>query len=495
MRSYYLILFAFFLYACGGQTAPQEASTSVGPGMTPGAPASTVSADSEPVGPADINITVNGMPDGPALLIGYFETDQYRVDSAYVSNEKLRFQRKQGYDQGFYFVFFSDRSTLQLLLGEDQEFSLTATAGDLNYSPVVEGSIDNELFYESQRIQASLNQQVQELDASLQGLESGTPEYEARQAQRKMLVASYQSALEELFAKAPDSFFTSFKSAGQNPDIEKIKAAYPHLDDQGQVFVYRQQFWDNVNFNDKRLMRTPVIINKLKRYITELTPQTPDSITASADRLIARVDDGKHPEYFKFFVNWVAINYQPTKTTLMDSEAVMVHMVQNYFTNEKAFWAQPAEIQGLQQRASEMAASLVGRVGPDVTSTGPDGKMYSISEMKEPYIVVYMYNPECEHCQEETPLLKAYHDKNKKKLGVYAIALDTDDAKWKAYIEKVGMHDFINVFDPTNRSIYARYFVDKTPEMYVLDRERKIIGKNLKTFQVEELINNKESKR
>ena len=57
------------------------------------------------------------------------------------------------------------------------------------------------------------------------------------------------------------------------------------------------------------------------------------------------------------------------------------------------------------------------------------------------------------------------------------------------------MQDFINVFDPTNRSIYARYFVDKTPEMYVLDRDRKIIGKNLKTFQVEELINNKESSR
>jgi thiol-disulfide isomerase/thioredoxin len=106
-----------------------------------------------------------------------------------------------------------------------------------------------------------------------------------------------------------------------------------------------------------------------------------------------------------------------------------------------------------------------------------------------------MYNPECEHCQEETPQLKAFHDKNKKMLGVFAIAIDTDDMKWKNYIQKVGMQDFVNVHDPTNRSIYAKYFVDKTPEMYVLDRDRTIIGKNLKTFQVEQLINSQEAKR
>lgn len=497
MRIYAFMLLAFLLYACGGeQAASQNNNTAKAvPVVSSSDPVSTISSGTDPVGPADINITVRGMTDGPVLLIGFFETDQYRVDSSYIQNEKVRFRKKTGYDQGFYFVFLPDRSTLQLLLGEDQEFSLTTTAGDFNFGTTVEGSIDNELLYESQRFQAELNDKVINLDNQLQSMQESTPEYESAVEERKALIASRQTYLEELFAKAPESFFTSFKSAGQNPDIEKIKADNPGLDEQGQVFVYRQQFWDNVNFNDQRLMRTPVIMNKLNRYIKELTPQLPDSITASTDRLIARLDMDRHEEYFKFFVNWVAIEYQPTETTLMDSEAVMVHMVQNYFTNEKAFWAQPAEIQGLQQRASEMQASLVGKKGPDVISTGPDGKTYSIYEMKEPYIVVYMYNPECEHCQEETPLLKAYHDKNKKMLGVFAIAIDTDDMKWKNYIQKVGMQDFVNVHDPTNRSIYAKYFVDKTPEMYVLDRDRKIIGKNLKTFQVEQLINSQEAKR
>jgi hypothetical protein len=72
-------------------------------------------------------------------------------------------------------------------------------------------------------------------------------------------------------------------------------------------------------------------------------------------------------------------------------------------------------------------------------------------------------------------------------VDVFAIAIDTDENEWKAYIEKNKM-TFTNVFDPTNRSIYAKYYVDVTPEVYVLNKERKIIGKNLKVFQIDTII-------
>ena len=48
--------------------------------------------------------------------------------------------------------------------------------------------------------------------------------------------------------------------------------------------------------------------------------------------------------------------------------------------------------------------------------------------------------------------------------------------------------DWTNVMDPTNRSIYGKYWVDVTPEMYLINKERKIIGKNLKAFQIQTVI-------
>ena len=138
----------------------------------------------------------------------------------------------------------------------------------------------------------------------------------------------------------------------------------------------------------------------------------------------------------------------------------------------------------------EMAQSLIGLTGPDVISTDQNGQTKSIYEMKQDYIVVYMYNPTCEHCMKETPELVKWYNKNKntRSVGVYAIAIDTDDAEWKQYVNDKNMDVFTIVFDPTNKSIYAKYYVNVTPELYLLNKDRKIIAKNLKVFQIDTMI-------
>jgi thiol-disulfide isomerase/thioredoxin len=99
-----------------------------------------------------------------------------------------------------------------------------------------------------------------------------------------------------------------------------------------------------------------------------------------------------------------------------------------------------------------------------------------------------MYNPTCEHCQKESPKLVEFYKTHKNEVDVYGIAIDTDDKEWRDYVKKTGMDAWTNVFDPTNKSIYAKYFVDVTPELYLLNKDRIIIGKNLKVDQVQTMI-------
>ena len=49
---------------------------------------------------------------------------------------------------------------------------------------------------------------------------------------------------------------------------------------------YRKDWWNDVDFTDGRLMRTPVFFTKLKRYIQEFTVQHQDSLIASSDYLL-----------------------------------------------------------------------------------------------------------------------------------------------------------------------------------------------------------------
>jgi len=417
---------------------------------------------------------------------------QYLADSSRMDAKgTILFKNPEPYKAGLLYVVLEKGGAFQILIDKDQTFSMSTNINDLNGAMQVKGNLDNEILYKSLKSETAIQEKVNPLNQQMKAVGKSSPQYAALKTQRDQLLAERKKNLQALFQQYPTSFFTSFKKAGQNPEIKDIRYSDGTLNEPAQVYAYRQEFWDNVDFSDERLMRTPVISNKLKRYITELTPQHPDSIISSARYLVDKALP--YPTYFQHFANWITLNYDPKKTTIMDPQAVFTYMIQNYFTQERAFWSTPAEIQGLQLRAHEMAASLVGKKGPNVTAKNPQGQDKSIYDMTADYIIVYMYNPDCEHCQEQTPKLVQYYNQWKNKgVDVYAIAIDTDQQKWTDYIAKTGM-TFTNVHDPTNRAIYATYFVDQTPELYVLNKDRIIIGKNLKVNQIQTIIDRDKS--
>lgn len=479
------IIFFVILISCGNSTTgenPADEGTASAEEQT----SETNSAgpvDQEPVmgGPTKIRLNIKNVSDAKSYLISSVAGGNFRVDSSQIVNGKLTFEKKEGYPQGLYFASLPNNEFVQMFLPADQEFELEFDAADITGTMQVKGSKDNELYYENLRFEAGYNPQYQVLTRQMNAMKNKESDaYLGLLKERDALEEKRKRHLEDLFRGNEDMLFVKFKSAGQNPDVRESGT------DAEKVHFYRKEFWDNVDFTDRRLLRTPVVSNKLKRYMTELTVQNPDSIISSADMLLKKVP--LNSEYYKFFTNWIAIQFEPTKTQLMDPEAVFVHMIQKYFTRDKAFWADSMEVYALQQRAFEMGQSLVGLKGPDVISQDQYGKTQSIYSKKADYIVVYMYNPTCEHCMKETPLLVEWYNKNKNKgVDVFAIAVDTDDAEWKEYIRKNNMN-FTNVFEPTNKSIYAKYYVDVTPEIYVLNKDRTIIGKNLKVFQIDTVI-------
>ncbi len=435
----------------------------------------------------DIKVFVEGLPAGKARLVAVQGDRTYIIDSADVDAKGyFNLRRKKALPSGFFYFLLPGQRNFSMLIDQDQHFTLRCKADQIPATMTVDGCLDTELLYENFRFQASQEAETKAVSELFQKATPGTPEFEQAKARQDQLVAARKKQLDDTFKKYPESFYTKFKIAGQNPDPVDFKKPNGDMDTLRRLLDYRDRFWDGVDFADTRLLRTPVIGNKLKRYITELTPQQPDSIIRVADPLIRRVMP--YPEYFQFFTNWIGLNYENGKTSVMDGEAVYVHVVKNFFTPELAFWSNPKEIADLQKHVSEMEASLLGRKGPDVRALDVNGQYKSIYEMKAPLIVVFMFSPDCEHCQKDAPEIQRIYSKWKDKgVDFYGIALSTTDEEWKAFVRKNGF-TFTNVFDSTNRAVYAKYFVDITPELYVLNKERTIVAKNLKANQLEEVF-------
>ncbi|MFT4565805.1 MAG: thiol-disulfide isomerase/thioredoxin [Saprospiraceae bacterium] len=433
------------------------------------------------VGKADISISATNAPVGRAYLVGTYADQLFRIDTAQVSPEgKLRFKKDPAFPQGHYYVTFENNTNFQLILGEDQTMEISVDVKAVGRSFTSDNK-ENKLLYETMRRESAMQPEFNAARTKLKALQEGTKEYEDARSEQLALNTKRKAMLEEVFANNPKSMFVAFKKSGQNPEVRM------GIPEESRIAHYRKDFWTSVDFSDTRLLRTPVINNKLKRYMKELTPQHPDSIVQSATWLIDSALP--YPEYFKFFANWVPLNYEPTKTTLMDPEMVYTNVIQRYHTFDRAYWADSTLVIGLQRRASEMAGSLLGLKGPNVTANDINGAPKSIYDIKEDYIIVYLYSPDCEHCKEETPKLIKWYLKSKPfRANVYSIAVKTTDAEWREYAASARI-PWTNVYDPTNRAIYAKYFVDITPEMYVLNKDRTIIAKNIKTHQLDEVIN------
>lgn len=440
-----------------------------------------------PTGSLKMELLVHGAPNDMAKLLGVFGNQNFLMDSAKSdAYGKFAFEADSLLPTGFYYVMLaSDNSYFQLLLGADQEFTLEANKGDYVNSMKVSGCLDNELLYKNLKFEAEFGTRLQPVNDQLAKLTPGTPAYDELKVKQDELVKERADHVQWYSDNHPEAFFTKFKVSGQNPELTFPKLPNGEIDQVVQVYNYRNAFFDNVDFDAEWTMRTPVFANKLRKYIRELTPQNADSLIKYSDQLIAKTMSNK--ELFKFVVNWIALEYKTPKT--MGTEALYVHMIDTYWTPELAFWSNPEEIKGLRGEISLMKPSLIGKTAQDVQATNEKDEPVSIYAMKTPIKVVYIYSYDCEHCQKETPeMVQVYNEWKNKGLDVFALCTDKDKTKWLEFVRKNNMA-FHNAFDPERKSRYERkYHIDITPELYVLDKNNKIIASNLSPEQLPEFL-------
>jgi peroxiredoxin len=436
--------------------------------------------------PCNFSIKVNGANTSKVQLIGVYGEQNYPAADATVKPDGTAvFSKEGGFLSGFYYVLFADNTTLPIVLNDDQEFSMIVqNKSDVANTTTIDGSVDNELFQKMSRFEKKISPQLAQLGNQQRGKKPGDPQWKAARVEQMKIINQKMAMLRKMRKEDPDAFFPVFKLAGQNPNPEPPLLANGEIDNQKYAVLYRKAFWNDVDFGDVRLLRTPVLHNKLKRYIKELTAQNIDSVIQSID-VVAQKSLG-HPDVYKHVVNWVGNEYR--ESTIMGGGAIFLHIVDNYFTDPLAFWDKPISLEKLRDKVDEMRYSLLGMQGQNVTTKDTEGVTRSLYDLKGEILVVFMYSPNCEHCREAAPeMVEIYNKWHPKGLDIYGICTETELEPLKKFVERYKF-PWWNVIDPTYKSYYMKYHVDITPEIYVLDRDRTIIAKDLKPFQLEEVL-------
>jgi peroxiredoxin len=136
--------------------------------------------------------------------------------------------------------------------------------------------------------------------------------------------------------------------------------------------------------------------------------------------------------------------------------------------------------------------NLIGKIAPDLTLENIDGEFVNLHKIKSKITIVLIYEPGCSHCKVFVPQLhddvyKKFKDKG---LSVYAIYSMDNKEEWNDFLIKNNLFDWINVWDENHISQFKiLYDARKTPVVYVLDENKKIIAKGINVEQIDEMLN------
>jgi thiol-disulfide isomerase/thioredoxin len=309
---------------------------------------------------------------------------------------------------------------------------------------------------------------------------------------------------EDFMINNKDKFFSKIVTA-----TTEIQIPESPLDSKGnpdKTFPYRfykNHFWDNFDFSDSRMLRTPIFFNKMDQYLNKLTAKHPDSINVSADVLIKL--STANGDIFQYVVSYITSTYERSK--IMGMDAVFVHMVEKYYITNQCDWVDSTQLVKIADRAQKIAPNLIGREASEFLDfygrpfmKDTLGKTHTLQEINADYSLVVFYGPTCGHCKKEIPRIKNELDSligTGVNIKTFAVATEFDKAEWKKFINTKKIGDWINVADinhdeegnPVASSDWRdKYDIYSTPVLYLLDKDKKIIAKRISYKQITEII-------
>ena len=301
-----------------------------------------------------------------------------------------------------------------------------------------------------------------------------------------------------------DKFFAKIINATTEPVIPE--SPLDSLGNPDKTFPYRfykKHFWDNIDFSDERMLRTPIFYSKMDQYLDKLTAKHPDSINVSADVLVEH--SRANSEIFQYVVSYITSTYERSK--IMGMDAVFVHMVENYYITNQCDWVDSTQLVKIADRAQKIAPNLIGRKASEFLDfygrpfmKDTSGVLHTLQEIKADYTVLVFFGPTCGHCKKEIPKIKNDVDSLTSvgyDIKTFAVATEFDKNEWKKFINAQETGDWTNVADinhdeegnPVASSDWRdKYDIYSTPVIYLLDKDKKIIAKRITHTQIVEII-------
>ncbi len=475
----------FLVFLCSGLSLAAQQKT---------APAKPQAAASG----RNISITLTPLKNCKVYLGSYMGKGRALVDSTML-NEKSQgvFRGNTKLTGGIYFVVTPQLTVqFELLMDDKQHFSI---AGDtsLKEQAVITGSFDNDLFKTYSEISTTQGKKIQQSEAAYHAARTGADSAAAKAeiVKADKAIRQFQTDITE---KYPQSLLSVLFNTMKRPTAPPVPIVNSKPDSLYPYRFVKDHYWDDVHFNDDRLLRTPFFENKLDEYFKYYVSPDPDSLIAEVKYMLLYARTGK--EIYPYLLTKFTNKYMNPE--FMGQDKVFVYLFENFYAKGDTVLLNQASRKTVTERAYFLMANQIGQPSPTLNLSDTTGKPVSLYAIQAPFTVIAFWDPNCGHCKEEIPRLDSIYKAKWKGMGVKVLSVniyENEIPSWKKFIAaKQLSRDWLQAYETkeakeaiekSGQANYRQLFdIIKTPTLYLLDKDKRIIAKQLSLEQFDDLL-------
>jgi thiol-disulfide isomerase/thioredoxin len=182
----------------------------------------------------------------------------------------------------------------------------------------------------------------------------------------------------------------------------------------------------------------------------------------------------------------------------INSLAAVHHSMRWHSDNDIALMDQMVAIYQKKYPNYELTRQLVSRVdatkrialgasAPEFITKDTAGNNVDLKSYQGKYTLIEFWASWCPPCREESPTLVRLYDRYKNKgFDMLSVSIDTEKTRWTKAIRKDGyVWENVSELDGYSGSTAALYTVTAIPNSFLLDKNGKIIAKNLRGKDLE----------
>ena len=248
-------------------------------------------------------------------------------------------------------------------------------------------------------------------------------------------------------------------------------------------------FLSDLDLNDRRIQILPNSYQFLNKYFNIL-PIDNENYKIGVDTLLKGQNcDSKN---YLFYLKWIFKNLEYNSQKEMND--TYKYTFNTYLNDMKCVNKNETFYKSIAAKLSALEAVPIGSMIANSEMQKLDKTLVNLSDIyaKSKYTFVMFYDPDCVHCQQETPGIVDYIASLRNSgTDIQSVAyLNTpDDKKWQSFVQEKGLQNWINVKSKNNdRKYVEKLEISSNPSFLLLDSEGKVLLKKYNQQEITKIL-------